>query len=175
MYELIKVFFDITLLKKGPQDVPGVPILLVLLIVVNLAVNLLLQLLSSDWWGAIQQVMVELVLLLVFTRLLLAFFAKSVRFQQTASALLGTDCLLTIFAFPAIASLTLQGSLIAFIIIVLMILWHWVVTGHIFKQAISQSYVFALGIAFLYFLLNYLARAWLFPELDVSTEGDPTL
>ena len=165
MYELIKLFYQIAIFQKGPQDVPASQWLLRLLIPVYMGINFLVLKLSSDLVSALLQVLVEVVLVLVFARGLLAFVGKPERYRQTACALLGTDALLSLFALPAIASLIGQGSAPAFVVVVSLMLWHWVVTGHILRHALSQPLIFALGVAFLYILASYQVMAFLFPEL----------
>ncbi|WP_305910056.1 hypothetical protein Q9L42_002235 [Methylomarinum sp. Ch1-1] len=165
MYEYIKLFYEIVIFRKGPQDIPASQWLLRLLIPVYMAINFLILKLSADASSALQQVLVEVVLIIVFSWGLLSLFGKPERFRQTACALLGTDALLSLFALPAIASLVGQGSAPAFVVVVILMLWHWVVTGHILKYALSQPLIFALGVSFLYILASYQVMALLFPEL----------
>ncbi len=164
MYALIKLFFDIAVLEKGPQDIPASPWLLRLLIPIYMAVNFLILLLSSEAVNALLQVIVEVALIILFSWCILFYTGKLPRFQQTTTALLGTDTLISLFAFPAIATLIGLGSALALVVVVLLMLWHWVVTGHIFRHALSQPLIFGLGIAFLYIVVSYQVMAFLFPE-----------
>lgn len=165
MYELIKLFFDISIFKKGPQDIPASRWLLRLLVPVYMGINYLILLLSSDPFSAFLQVTVEVLLVIVFAWGLMVYVGKPARYPQTACALLGTDALISLLASPAIATLIGQGSAGAFLVVVGMILWHWVVTGHILRHALSQPFIFGLGVAFLYILASYQVMALLFPEL----------
>lgn len=162
MYELIKLFFSICLLKKGPQDIPASSWFLRVLIIVYACVSFLILILSSDVFNAALQVLVEIVLILGLTGVILFFATKSARFQQTASALLATDALISFFALPAMATLVGQGTALAFYTIVLLMLWHWLVSGHIFSNALDQPFTFGLGIAFLYILFSYIVMDTLF-------------
>ncbi len=162
------MFYELAIFKKGPQDVPASQWLLRLLVPVYIAINFLIVKLGADWSTALLQATVEAVLVLGFAFALLTFAGKRKRFRQTASALLGTDALISLFALPAIASLIGAGTLLAFLAVVCLMLWHWLVTGHILRHALAQPFIFALGIAFLYILASYQVMAFLFPELTTN-------
>ncbi len=168
MYELIKLFFEIAIFKKGPQDIPTSTWLLRLLIPVYMGINYLILMLSVDMFNALLQVIVEVILIIAFARGLMYFARKPERYQQTACALLGTDALISLIAFPALATLIGQGSALAFFAVVALMLWHWVVTGHILRHALSQPLIFGLGVAFLYLLASFQIMALLFPELATN-------
>ncbi len=169
MYELLKLFFDICLFKKGPQDVPVSNWLLRLLILVYVFISFLIIILSSNLIDTILQVLLGAMLILASTWIILYVAKRLHRFQQTACALIGTDTLFSFFALPAMATLIGQGTALAFIAIVILMLWHWVVSGHIFSQALEQPFSFGLGISFLYILTSYQVMAVLFPEV-ISVE-----
>jgi len=64
-----------------------------------------------------------------------------------------------------------EGSgipLLAVFVFIVLILWHWVVTGHILHNALSQPFAFGLGVALLYLMLSYQIIDLLFPEIIVS-------
>jgi hypothetical protein len=46
-----------------------------------------------------------------------------------------------------------------------LIIWHWAVTGYILSKALEKTLSFSLGIAFLYLLGSYQVMALLFPEV----------
>jgi len=168
MYELLKLFFEICLFKKGPQDIPGSKGLLPLLIPVYASVSFLLLKLSTGWLNAAMQVLVEILLILGATRIILFLARKPARYQQTASALMATDALISFFALPAMATLVGQGAGLAFIVIIMLMIWHWAISGHIFSKALEQPFTFGLGVAFLYILVSYQVMALLFPEILVE-------
>ena len=167
MYELLKLCFNICLFKKGPQDLPSSKYLLGLLIPVYALISFLILRLSSDMLSALLQVGVEIMLILGLTRIILFIAKKPARYPQTVSALMATDALISLFALPAMATLVGQGTALAFITVVVLMLWHWTVSGHIFSQALEQPFIFSLGVAFLYILVSYQVMALLFPEVMV--------
>jgi len=168
MYELLKLFFDICLFKKKPQDIPASTWLFRFLISIYLATSFLLLMLSTDSFNALQQAFVEVLLILGFSWVILRISKRSARYQQTVCALMATDAIISFFAMPAMATLAIQGSGLAFLVIISLMIWHWLVSGHIFSDALDQPFTFGLGIAFLYILSSYQVMALLFPELIVA-------
>lgn len=162
MYEFIKLFFSICLLQKGPQDIPASTGLQRMLLLVYACVSLLILFLSSDGFNAVLQVLVEISLILALTWVILFFVNKLARYIQTTSALLATDAVISFFALPAMATLIGQGSEMAFVTIVLLMIWHWLVSGHIFSNALEKHFTFGLGVAFLYKLISYKVMDFLF-------------
>ncbi|PKM11365.1 MAG: hypothetical protein CVV13_09580 [Gammaproteobacteria bacterium HGW-Gammaproteobacteria-3] len=165
MYELIKLFFDICLLKKSPQDIPSSYALLYSLIAVYALISFLLLYITADWFDSLLQVAAEITLMLVFAKIALFLVRKRERYVQTASALFGTDALISFFALPGLTSMMAgRMTLLAFFVILALMMWHWLVTGHIIRHALAQSLPFSLGIAFLYLFAMYQILAFLFPE-----------
>lgn len=168
MYEFLKLFFDICLFKKGPQDIPASNVLLRLLIPFYASVSFLLLILNSNGLNAAMQVLVEIMLILGSTWIILFIARKPARYQQTASALMATDALISFFALPAMATLVGQGAGLAFLAIIMLMIWHWAISGHIFSNALEKPFTFGLGVAFLYILVSYQVMALLFPEILVE-------
>lgn len=97
---LIRLFLDILLFKKGPQDVPGSPLLLGLAAGTDLLAGFALAALETAWLDALLQAITGLGLLTLFLAAALALTGKWSRWLKTASALLGCDALLTSAALP---------------------------------------------------------------------------
>ncbi len=160
MFDLIKLLFDICLLKKAPQDLPFSINLLKILAVINIAINFLLMNMSVNWFSALLKAAVGMLLIGVFSWICLFFSGKLRRFYQTTTALLGIDALIDLFALPTIATMAVnQGGLLAFLVMIALIVWHWVITGHIMRNALEQSFSFSLGLAFLYLVVAYQVTA----------------
>ncbi|MDD1605655.1 MAG: hypothetical protein LUO95_04120 [Methylococcaceae bacterium] len=160
MFDLIKLLFDICLLKKTPQDLPFSINLLKVLAIINVIINFLLMNMSVNWFSALLKAAVGLLLMGGFSWICLFFSGKLGRFYQTTTALLGTDALLDLFALPTIATMAVnQGGLLAFLVMMTLIVWHWLITGHIMRNALEQSFSFSLGLAFLYLVVSYQVTA----------------
>ena len=162
MFELIKLLFDICLFKQGPQDLPPSVWLLRLLIVVDVIVSFLMVSIHTGLAVSLLQAITSALLIVGFSWLMLYLARKPERFCQTASALVGTDAMISFFALPGIASMTIgTGALLAFTITIALMLWHWAVIGHIIRNALGQNWTFSLGLAFLYILGSYQVMALL--------------
>ena len=160
MLDLIKLLFDICLLKKTPQDLPDSSGLLKILATANLGINFLLMNLSTDWFNAVLKAAVGVLLIGSFSWICLFVSGKLTRFCQTTSALLGADALLDLFALPLIATMTVNPeNLLAFLAMIGVIIWHWLITGHIMRNALEQSFAFSLGLAFLYLVIAFQVTA----------------
>ncbi len=168
MYQLLKLFYDICLLKKGPQDIPASNWLFRVVLIVCIFVDFLVLILSTDLFSAILQTFVEIVLTLGLTWVILYTVKKQFRFEQTVCALMATDILISLLALPAIAILVNGGAGSIFIVIILLMIWHWVVSGHIFTHALEQSFGFGLGVAFLYIFISIQIMGMLFPEIILT-------
>lgn len=160
MFDLIKLLFDICLLKKAPQDIPYSINLLKLLAVISIFINFLLMNISVNWFSALLKSAVGLLIMVGFSWICLYFSGRLGRFYQTTCALLGTDAVLDLLALPVIATMAInQGGTLAFLIMIALIIWHWVITGHIMRNALEQSFSFSLGLAFLYLVVSYQVTA----------------
>ncbi|WP_431066519.1 hypothetical protein [Methylotuvimicrobium sp.] len=158
------LFFDLCRFRKGPQDLPFSQALLLSSIMAYAILGFLMLYIDSGWFNAIMQVSVGALLLLAFAKIILLISRKPGRFVQTSSALLGTDALISFFALPIIAGMTTgRVSLLAFAALVALMIWHWLITGHIVRHALSASFSFGLGVAFLYIMASYWLMAQLFP------------
>ena len=167
MYTYLKLLFDICLFKKGPQDIPHSALLFRLSIIGFVIFNYLLIQLSVDGIQALLQLGVEFIIVVGFTALVLSFSHKLKRFIQTSCALIGTDALLSFFAMPILATLSLDNNnILAFFAMLALIIWNWLVTTHIIRHAINQSFSFAAGIVFLYIYSTYQIMAILFPAIS---------
>ncbi len=163
MIKLFTLFLEICAFKKGPQDVPAAKALLQLMTLLYMAISFLVLILNIDATTALMQALVETMLVLGFPWLLLSLAKKPARYLQTVTALLGCDILISLCALPALSSLSVQPTPLGFAAVIMLMIWNWLVTGHIFKQALSQPFLFGIGVALLYFLLSYQVIGLLFP------------
>ena len=166
MFEILQSLFDICLFKKRPQDLPYSLLLLQLLAIINAISSFLILYIRYDWLNSLLQSLVGIALVTGFSWIILYLYRKLPRFNQTTAALLGTDAVIGFFALPAMATMmTGHGELLAFIVMLGLIGWHWAIIGHIIRNALEQSLSMSLGLAFLYLLVSYQVMALLFPEV----------
>ncbi len=164
MFEIAKLFYDIALFKKAPQDVPASGVLLRFVVFVYALISFMMLYMSTSVFNAVLQVAVELLLVFAFCKGLLYWIGKPERYQQTFIALVGIDALMSFFSFPALAALSSpnNGSVLGFFAVVGLMLWHLAVTGHILRHALSQPFIFGFGVALLYVMTLYQIMGWLF-------------
>jgi hypothetical protein len=169
MYPLIVLFFNITLLRKGPQDVPASVWVIRLVLPAYIAINILILLLSEESATAFLQIAVDFLMMVAFIWPLLYFSAKTARFSQTLCAFLGTDAVISFFAIPAVSALSAQPSGFAIFMMFILMIWHWLVSGHILRHALDKPLFFGLGLALLYKLILSQVMALLFPVISTQT------
>jgi hypothetical protein len=164
--ELIVLFVDICLFKKGPQDVPASQLLFALTLVAYWIVGILLLGLQSDWLEATTQAVIESLLLIAFCWAVLRFARMSPRFLQTTTALLATDALISLpgalllswwLARPEAAGL--QFALLG------LTLWHLAVFAQVLRQALSRPLTVGAALAVAYVGLTYTIMSIIFPSL----------
>ena len=126
--------------------------------------------LNNDWGVAALEIGVDLLLMVAFTWPLLYFSGWTHRFRQTLLALIGADAVINFFALPALASLNAEPSDLGFFAMLMLMLWHWLVIGHIYRHALERPFFMALGLAFLYLLLSSQLMEALFP-VTTLTQG----
>lgn len=156
MYALFDAFFEICLLRKGPQDLPASwPLLKLSLITYGL--SSLLSLLSTvEPPLALFQAVLDAALLAGLTYGLLRVTGHRPRFLQTLTALAGTGTLLGLIAWPLTLWMQTEaaadtGTGLSFLLFFLLLLWSIAVIAHILRHALSTT----LGMGLLY-TLGYL-------------------
>lgn len=170
MYAHLSLLFNICLLRKGPQDISHSQHILRLTMLGYAAVSYLILQISANSLTALLQVATELIITISFVALLLSMVNKPYRFVQTVSTLLGTDALISAFAMPIIATLSLDSNnVLAFFTMLALMIWHWIITAHIIRHALDKSFSFALGITFLYLLIAFQIIGVLFPPVSPAT------
>jgi len=153
--QLLLIFWQICLMKKGPQDVPFNRFLM-------WAVILVVMLLQSLLWHTFESPLPFISLIassfvvIVFTMLLLLLQNKFDRWVQTLTAgfgasffllLISGSIQLAIFHFEVLA---MPGSLI----VLLTYIWGVAIDGHIFKHALDIPFRQGVALAAMLFLLQ---------------------
>jgi hypothetical protein len=160
---LIKLFWDICLLKKGPQAAPASPFLLAVTLLAYVLAGIVLLAVGANLGAAIVQTLAEALMLFFFLWLVLYVRKKPERLLQTATATLGCDALISLFAIPLLTALKAFPD-IAVIPLLLLILmfWHFAIMAHILRHAMSKPLVFGYALAILYAGVTYQLMGLLF-------------
>lgn len=153
---LIKLFLDICLFRKGPQDVPYSNFLFNLSLGAFLSVDIVLGMMQTDGLLVVPQALLETLMLLGFAWISLKAANKTGRLPQTYIALLGTDALISSLAVPLVAAAMIDPKLgIAQVLLLMLLLWHTGIIAHILRCALSQTLGVAVGLAIVYVLFSY--------------------
>jgi hypothetical protein len=163
----LKLFAQLSVFVSSPANLPYSPACLLLTLLAYLATGFFL--LGDQFSLPIiaAMVVIEILLLLAISFIMLKFSKHSERLLQTITALVGVNLFMGLVSIPVFAllpvspaaeqpgSLTLQINL-------LLLFWNLAVISLIFKRAFEIRTLFAVIIAFNYFLLYELLLTNLF-------------
>jgi hypothetical protein len=176
MQAIIRLFVEIALHRKGPQDVPAAGALLGLSLAAYLAIGALALLPQTT--GAtmlLGHLAVDLVMVFLVFGGLLLLTGRAGRARQTLTALFGTGALLSAAALPFIwlAAGALDDSgpvggreataLLSMMVLFGLLVASLLVTGHIVRHALDWSYPVGVLTAVLYFAASVALFRYLFP------------
>lgn len=159
MSALIKILFDICLLRKGPEDLPANDSLMWLLVISSLVISLCLGSIIHGYKSAFVMSFAGVTITFIFAKILL--LKKPERFIQTFSAMLGVTLLIDIISVPVIFPLLDENLnqtlkvLFSFLAIATYI-WYVVVNGFIVSRAIAVTLGFGISIVIAYALITYM-------------------
>lgn len=145
MTQLIQIFWEICLLRKGPQDLPASHVLLGLSLVAYGTVSVVIaHTILAKLPMAILAAAVDTFLLAILSRVLLWARLLSNRWNQTCTALAGTGCIFEIALWPinvwqhAIGNTEPTFSL-PLVLVLTVLVWNVAVIAHILRHALSTS------------------------------------
>ncbi|TLY82256.1 MAG: hypothetical protein E6K41_03885 [Gammaproteobacteria bacterium] len=171
MKQLIQLFAQIALLRRGPQDLPASTLLLALTVGGYLCVNLVVSGLMPpvQGWPEPAQVPVDTVFTLVWYVALLKLFGRSERILQTATAVFGFQVVLSPL-LTASAWLVLrfrQDALWQVPVVsasLLLLIWLIAAYSQIVKAALEWSSPASVVLAILQVLTGQMLLVALFPS-----------
>jgi hypothetical protein len=182
MRELVRLYTQIALLRRGPQDLPASALLLALTIIGYLAINLLMDALAPPP-GPVSKAPAApgpsvTALLLVDTGFRLAWYVVLLRMArrpertlQTTTAIFGLQIVVTPLWFSASwlwlrfspdQALAVPTELFGFVVVV------WIVAANslIVKSALELSVAASVALVILQFLASVLFARAVFPSLQ---------
>ncbi|MGZ8217067.1 hypothetical protein [Methylomagnum sp.] len=165
---LIRLFLDICLFNKGPQDTPDSTLLLWLAVAANMVMGLVLSLPELGWGEALLQSAIAALLLAGFLWTVLTLSRNGPRFLQTAIAAFGCDTFVSATAAPLLIWSQIDPDMKGVIGLLLMalMLWQIAVIGHILRHALSVPFIAGIGLALAYTAMGYGLMMTLFPVVD---------
>jgi hypothetical protein len=168
MQELLKVFWDIALWRRGPRDLPASRALLAAAALSYLATSAVQSLLVDGPTLAVARGVADLCFTAAVFWLCLAVGRRGHRLLQTLTAVLGTGTLLAlpmIALFLLAAALGQQGPVAGALKLLLLplLIWDLCVLAHIVRLALEAPLVTGVAIATTYYLVGYLFIERLLP------------
>jgi hypothetical protein len=161
---ILQLFLDICLFRRGPQDLPASTLFLGLVLGSNALVGLVILAMESSLDRAILELLTGMAMLVVFSWIVLSAASKGERMKQTVTALLGADTVISCMALlPLVGVSASQNVGLASFLLVGLMLWSVTVVAHIYRHALSSSYIYALALTILYFSLSFQVMAYFFP------------
>ncbi len=160
----IRVFWDICRGIKGPEDLPSSSFFLLSVLLANLIAAIAVVLVETTLAKGLPQVLLSLLWLVGYCYAVLFMSGRAVRFQQTLTALLGTDMLISIIALPFLMWMKRTVDVpIAYYVVIGLMCWSLIIVGHILRHALSTTHAFGLGLALLYIIGFYALMGYFFP------------
>jgi hypothetical protein len=168
MQELARLFTQIALLRRGPQDLPASPLLLMLTLAGYLGVNALVSALLPPVSGWPLQLLADTLFTLAWYVALLQLVGRPERILQTSTAVFGLQAVLSP---PLIASEWLMRRFggdgawqlpIAFAGL-LLVVWLVAANGHVVKAALDWSLTTSITLVILQVFCGQLLLFALFP------------
>jgi len=162
MTELIRLYSQIAILRRGPQDVPASVLLLMATVVgyfaVNFVVNAVLPPVGGPW---LVRLVLDVAFTLVWYWLVLKLLRRPERILQTTTAVFGFQAVLSpVLALSEWFALRYQHdalwqvpfSLIALV----MLIWLIAANTHVMKAALEWSSAASVALVILQFLIENL-------------------
>lgn len=165
---IIRAFFNICLLKIGPQDLPKSNVFMMLTLIAYIIINTISELLSYHIAQSFLLALIHVGILVFLISSLLYINQYPQRITQTITALVGADILLNLLALP-IGFWLIQAEQYGFDMglpsILLLFLSAWTVTiyAHILSNALDVHFFVAIIIVFIYVMVTFSILTRFFP------------
>ena len=174
MKELIQLFTQIALLRRGPQDLPASVLLLVLTALAYFLVNFVVAGLLPPLKGWSGHPLIDIAFTFGWYFVLLRLAGRSERNLQTTTAVLGFQ---TVLAPPMIISnwLVLRFAqdqtwqLPVALMFLMLLVWVIAANGHVVKAALEWSSLASVGLVILQIFAQELLELALFPAPVTGT------
>ena len=158
MLLILKLFWNICLLRANAEDVPASRVLMILTVAVYFALSLTVTLIDNNFAKAVFTVIVGLVMMIGFS--LAGLWVRSFmnRSLQTVTALAGSGVVFNLISWPLIllsSNYPAEQLMFPRYLLLLLLFWNIAVIGHILRNALSIPFWAGLGVSVLY-VFTYL-------------------
>ena len=168
MLQLIRIFLNICRLKAGPQDLPKGLSLLIIVILAGIILDSLttpIFLPKLSVIDIIKVVVIYNIILLTAIYLLFKLIGYTERVTQTITAVVGAGIFISLVLLPALLMMNSIDEQMKSISLFILIdnVWRIVVNAHIFRHALSVSFLMAMILSVSYLLFGALVADSLLP------------
>jgi hypothetical protein len=165
MAALFQVFWQIALLRRGPQTLPASRELLWLLLAAHWLIGVILVLDTFSLDRALLSGLLGTLIMVAVVHGLLLVHRHYNRVTQTLGALAGCEILLGLLTLPLLVLLGMGGELqaLATILWLLLLGWSIAITAHIFRHALGVSLGIGLLSAMGYVFISITLNIFIFP------------
>ncbi|HUO20337.1 MAG TPA: hypothetical protein VMU44_11235 [Steroidobacteraceae bacterium] len=172
MRQIIRLFVQIALLKRGPQDLPASPTLLALTVCAYAALTALVSGLLPQGGAAPLPLAVEIAFTLVWYAAVLRLLGRSERFLQTTTGIFGVQ---TLLMQPLLVSVWLMRrygqdatwQLPVAVAGLAVVIWLVAANSHVVKAALEWSSAASVALVILEIVSGQLLLFTLFPPTAV--------
>jgi hypothetical protein len=169
MLNLLRLFADIALLRRGPEDVPASLFLLAATVAANFAVNFVVSLFLPPVRGPwLLHLLVDIAFTLLWYAALMRIASRSERFLQTTTAVFGYQTVLAPLWIAAawLASRDIDASAWRLPVAAVglgVLAWVLAANGRILRSALEQPMPVCVILVLLQVFLGQLLLLGLFP------------
>jgi hypothetical protein len=170
MTAILSMYWNICLLKQGPQYVPSQAMFLIMLVTVNLLATTILQLSFIETetpLSVFSFMLVSLAISCILVWAALHLKKQLNRFPQTISAMVGCDLLLTFLGsfIIAISSTGSPKDQLTQGIAVLFAIWTFAVWGYVLHHALNISVLQGISLSMAIVFISRLTAGYLTSSL----------
>lgn len=154
MFELLKAFAQIALLKRGPEALPKASILLVAAVAIQLGADLLRLFVGAGLDSRILFLLAVSMLFAAFCfALLLQLYRRRARLIQTLTAVFGAGAIVsladTLIVQPVIG---IFGASVELSMLLGLLAWSLIINAHILRRALDVSLAIGAMLAIIIFV-----------------------
>lgn len=169
MQALIFRFFDICILRAGPQDLPSSLFLLRLVVVLSTVVGVFLNLPTEGFSQSLVIALFNVVFLTAFLYVGLKLRNQLPRFRQSLIAMMGTNIIIGLVMMPFMftlvgAKLDGESSPVALQMFLLLLVWDISVFAHIIRHSFGIRFGYGFVVS-----LGYLILSWMLVDMVFVT------
>jgi hypothetical protein len=145
---ILKLFFDICLLRANAENVPASRALLIISVLAYFVLSLAITFIEGNLSKIVAIILVGFILVIALAQAGLWIRSFLNRSVQTITALAGTGTIFCILTWP----LALLGEhwIFARYLLLLIFIWDIIVVGHILRNALSLPFWAGIGISVFY-------------------------